>query len=64
MGFTPAYGGPVFEAEAMGLTSFQMSLRRLKPLRPEFFAEPDRLRDMIKNGESFTKPGQGTSAYL
>ncbi|MCO4827478.1 enoyl-CoA hydratase/isomerase family protein [Lentibacter algarum] len=64
LGFTPDYGGPFFEAEAMGLTSFQMSLRRLKPLRPEFFAEPDRLRDMIKNGESFTKPGQGTSAYL
>jgi len=64
LGFTPDYGGPFFEAEAMGLTSFQTALRRLKPLRPEFFAEPDRLRDIIKNGGRFTKPGQGTSAYL
>ena len=64
LGFTPDYDGLFFEAEAMGLTSFQTALRRLKPLRPEFFAEPDRLRDMIKNGGRFTKPGQGTSAYL
>ena len=64
LGLAPQAAGPFFEIASMGLASFLARLKHLKPLRPEFFTAAPHLSDMIKNGETFAKPGQGASSHL
>jgi len=64
LGLAPQAAGPFFDVASMGLASFLARLKRIKPLRPEFFTAAPRLSDMIKHGETFAKPGQGASPHL
>ncbi|MCW1954915.1 MAG: enoyl-CoA hydratase/isomerase family protein [Roseobacter sp.] len=64
LGLAPEAAGPFFEVSTLGLASFLARLRRIKPLRPEFFTAPPELSERIKNGETFATPGQDVSSGL